>query len=70
MADGKEEIRQANMLKLKAQFGSYTEMARKTGKNYTYFSHIGIGTRQMSGAYAREIERLLGLEEGWLDVPH
>lgn len=69
-----KEIRRNNLRRLLDQHGGPAQFARRMEKNdrgSTYSQIAGDNpTRNVGHNMAREIERKLGLEEGWMDVDH
>lgn len=66
-----QEMRKANLIKLIQEAGGKnTQLAAKTGMDASYISQMKNGTRAIGEKTARNIERSLELNEGWLDQQH
>lgn len=72
------QIRHANLLLLIAKFDTIQAFADKVGRSHSQISqlrnqivHSGSGKpRSVGDGLARDIEKTLGLPEGWMDQPH
>jgi hypothetical protein len=67
------DVRRANLRKLMEQWGGPTSLAAKLGHaNGSYIAQLAgpNPSREVSEKVAREIERKLGLDLGWMDRQH
>lgn len=71
-----EDIRRENLQRIRAKLGSVQDLAEKIGKSQSQVSqwlnasaHSSSGKpRTISSASCREIEKALGLADGWMDA--
>lgn len=66
------EIRRDNLRVLAKKYGGASQLAKKIGMTKSWLSQL-IGKnpdREMGDQAARNIEKILGLTEGWLDSTH
>jgi len=64
------EIRLINFKKLANGFGSQRELADAVDKSPAYINHLLTGHRKIGEKTARQIEKLLNLPRGWMDMEH
>lgn len=67
------DVRRVNLRKLMEQWGGPTSLSMKLGhSNGSYLAQLAgpHPSREVSEKVAREIERKLGLDAGWMDKPH
>lgn len=62
-------VRRANLELLKNESGSMTALADSLGRDQGQISKLVNGTLDMGDKLARDIEKKLELESGWLDIP-
>lgn len=70
--DTSSEIRRKNLGNLVKEWGGANHLARRLNKSPSQLSQL-VGkrpSRDIGSGLAREIERSLGLERGWMDNPH
>ena len=60
----------ANLAMLTREVGAATRLARMMTFSASYMSLILSGRRDFSAEFARGVEAVTGLPEGWMDVPH
>lgn len=65
-----KDIRRNNLLKLKAEFGSFAALAKRTNTDASYLSQVNIKARDMGHDVARRLESALGKTPGWMDTQH
>jgi hypothetical protein len=63
------EIRRENLKLLVEKHGSKAALARATGKAPAYIFQLISGRSNLGEAAKRDIEKVLGLERDWLDLP-
>lgn len=66
-----EEIRRDNLLKLIEDSGvGITKFSEHLGRSQSQISNLKNSVREIGSELAREIERALNLERGWMDNDH
>jgi len=63
------DVRRQNLKLLAEQHGGQAGLSRATGKAPAYISQLFTGLRNLGEAGSRNLERSLGLPNGWLDCP-